>query len=190
MAWAAYDASVARNTPIPPPTQPLTDEHVVLRRRQEDDLDAMVAASHDPETLRWLDDPPMDDEIRRTTLSRADEAWRSGRAAPMTIADAATGRAVGTINLTFREEQVASLAYSVFPAYRGQGIAPRAVQLMSEWALGELGVTQLLLEADADNAASIRVAEKCGFQATGKTPVTDADGTVRHRLVFSLTPLM
>ena len=35
--------------------------------------------------------------------------------------------------------------------------------MVSGWALGELGLSELILEADEGNAASIRVAEKCGF---------------------------
>ena len=84
---------MVRSTPIAPPATPLTDGSVVLRPRREDDLDAIAAASRDPETLRWLDDPPMDAEARRTGMSRVEEAWRSGRAAPLTIADAATDQA-------------------------------------------------------------------------------------------------
>jgi RimJ/RimL family protein N-acetyltransferase len=176
---------MVRSTPIAPPATPLTDGSVVVRLRREDDLDAIAAASGDPEILRWLDDPPMDAEARRTGMSRVEEAWRSGRAAPLTIADAATDQAVGVINLQFRTEDVAAVAYSVFPACRGQGIAPRAVLLVVDWALRDLGVTQLILETDEVNRASIRVAEKCGFHAIDTRSEPRSDGVVRTTIVFS-----
>ncbi|MEU4220605.1 GNAT family N-acetyltransferase [Actinoplanes sp. NPDC026623] len=50
----------------------------------------------------------------------------------------------------------ATVAYSVFPAHHGRGIAPWAVLLVADWALRDLGVAQLILEADEANAASIR----------------------------------
>jgi RimJ/RimL family protein N-acetyltransferase len=173
------------STPIVPPATPLTDGSVVVRPRREDDLDAIAAASGDPETLRWLDDPPMDAEARRTGMSRVEEAWGSGRAAPLTIADAATDRAVGVINLQFRAEDVAAVAYSVFPACRGHGIAPRAVLLVGDWAFRDLGVTQLILETDEVNEASIRVAEKCGFHPIDTKLEPRSDGVARTTIVFS-----
>lgn len=176
---------MARSTPIVPPATPLTDGSVVVRPRREDDLDAIAAASRDPETLRWLDDPPMDAEARRTAMSRVEQAWRSGRAAPLTIAEAATDRAVGIINLQFRAEDVASLAYSVFPTCRGRGIASRAVLLVVDWALRDLGLTQLVLEADEANRASVRVAEKCGFHPIDTKSEPRSDGLVRTTIVFS-----
>ncbi len=158
---------MGRSKPIEPPSGPLTDGVVILRPRRESDLDAIMAASRDPESLRWLTDPPMNDETRRTSLARVAEAWETGTAAPLMIAAAESDEPVGIVNLQFRDDEVAAIAYSVFPAHRGQGIAPRAVELVSGWGLDELGLTQLILEADEGNAASLRVAEKCGFARIG-----------------------
>jgi RimJ/RimL family protein N-acetyltransferase len=174
---------MGRTKPIEPPSAPLTDEVIAVRRRRESDLEAISAASHDPESLRWLTDPPMDESTRRTSMARVADAWQTGQAAPMVIAAADTDEPVGIVNLQFRDDEIATIAYSVFPANRGQGIAPRAVQVVSGWALGELGLTQLILEADQNNAASIRVAEKCGFTLTGTR--LDEDGTTA--VIFTRT---
>lgn len=145
-------------------SEPLADGVVAVRFRRESDLLAIGAASHDPETRRWLDDTPMDEAARSTSMFRVEEAWRTGQAAPLVIADATTEEPTGIINLQFRNDDEATIAYSVFPAHRGRGIAPRAVQLVVKWALSELGLSQILLEAAAENTASVRVAEKCQFQ--------------------------
>jgi RimJ/RimL family protein N-acetyltransferase len=179
---------MVRSTPIEPPARRLTDGTVSLRLRRVSDLDAIAAASHDPETRRWLDDEPMDGEARRTSLARAEEAWRSGRGAPLVVADAVTDEPVGIINLQFRSDDVATVAYSVFPENRGQGIAPRAVRLLARWALSDLRVKRLILEAGEGNTASIRVAEKCHFQYVGTRTETLEDG--RHEtVVFALEGL-
>ena len=94
----------------------------------------IAAASHDPETQRWLEDEPMTPEREAGSLARAEEQWRSGTGAPFVIADAADDRPLGLLNLQLAE--VATLAVSVFPAARGRGIAPRAFA-----ARGELGTT-------------------------------------------------
>lgn len=168
---------MGRSTPVEPPPAPLTDGTVTVRPRREADMEAIAAASRDAETRRWLEDGPMDAEARRTGVARGEAAWRSGRAAPSVIADAATDEPVGMVNLQFRSDDVASVAYSVFPAHRGRGIAPRAVRLVTTWAFRDLALTRLLLEADEANAASLRVAEKCGFRRLGTRTSPSPDGT-------------
>ena len=176
---------MGRSGPIEPPDGPLADGVVAVRLRRAADVAAVAAAGHDPLTRRWLDDEPMDDEARRTSVRRTEEAWRSGRAAPMVIADGASDEPVGIVNLQFKEDGSATVVYSVFPAYRGRGIAPRAVLLLTGWALGALGLDRVLLEADAENTASIRVAEKCGFERTGSRTEPRPDGAARTTVVFA-----
>lgn len=170
---------------IEPPAVPLTDGTVALRLRRETDLDAIVAASHDPQTRRWLDDEPMDAQARQQSLTRAEEAWRTGKGTPLVIADAVTDEPLGLINLQFRSDAVATVAYGVFPECRGRGVAPRAVRLLAEWARSGLGVARVILEADEGNAASIRVAEKSGFQRIGTRSEPAADGGQRTVVVFA-----
>ncbi|MFF2045283.1 GNAT family N-acetyltransferase [Kitasatospora sp. NPDC058170] len=176
---------MVRSTPIRPPSAPLSDGVVVLRLRRVSDLGAIAAASHDPETRRWLDDTPMDEEARSTSMARVEEAWRSGRAAPLVIADAVTDEPVGIVNLQFRDDDVATVAYSVFPAGRGHGIAPRAVRLLAEWALRDLGLTRLLLEANEANTASLRVAEKCRFERIGSRTPPGTGGGHDTTIIFA-----
>ena len=46
---------------------------------------------------------------------------------------------------------------------------------MVEWALAQRGVERIVAGCDPDNAASIRVLEKLGFERAG----TDAEGQLR-----------
>ncbi|SEG89667.1 Protein N-acetyltransferase, RimJ/RimL family [Actinacidiphila yanglinensis] len=180
---------MGRTTPIQPPPAPLTDGAVTVRLRRASDMDAIAAASHDPQTRRWLEDGPMDTRAKLTGVARAEEAWRSGRAAPLVVADAATDEPVGVVNLQFRAEDVAALAYSVFPAHRGRGIAARAVRLVTAWAFRDLALSRLLLEADEANSASLRVAEKSGFHRLGTRTNPAPDGAApRSTALFARTP--
>lgn len=83
---------------------------------------------------------------------------------PFMIADAETDEPIGLVNLELRDEKVATIAYTVFPTHRCRGIAPRAVRLLTDWAFQHLTLLRILLEADQENAASVRVAEKCRFE--------------------------
>jgi RimJ/RimL family protein N-acetyltransferase len=59
------------------------------------------------------------------------------------------------------------LGYVVAPAARGRGVASRAVGLLTEWGLGELGLHRVELRIDPANAASSRVAERNGYRLEG-----------------------
>jgi RimJ/RimL family protein N-acetyltransferase len=183
--WVSLDA--VRSTAIRPPAVPLTDGTVSLRYRQASDLDAICAASHDPETRRWLVDPPMDAEARAASMARVAEAFRTGHSAPFVIADSATDQPIGLINVQFRDDHVATIAYSAFSGHRGQGVAPRAVRLAVDWAFSDLGVSEILLEIDPENLASVRVAQKCGLKPAGRVDThAQSEPGSGQKLVFAI----
>ena len=62
---------------------------------------------------------------------------------------------------------VAEIGYGILEEYQGQGYATEAVEAALRWAFQNPNVTAIEAETDADNAASKRVLEKCGFIANG-----------------------
>lgn len=173
-----------------PPEQPPTDGEIVLRLRRADDVPAIAEASHDPETMRWLDDEPLTAERQHDAVERALEQWRTGRGAPFVIADAGDDRPLGLLNVQFEDdEEVAGLAVSVFPQARGRGVASRALRLAAEWALRELDLRRAYAEAAVDNVASIRAIEKAGFRREGVLRAhCKTHGRSHDCVVFSLVP--
>ena len=59
------------------------------------------------------------------------------------------------------------VGYSVLPQFEGRGYATELVTALTAWALAQPDVLRVVAEADAENAASRRVLEKCGFGAAG-----------------------
>ena len=173
---------------LAPPDPPLTDGEIVLRPRSEEDVPAIAEASHDPETQRRLNDGPLTEEAQRESVARAEQQWLAGTGAPFVIADARDDRPLGLLNLQFGDdEDVASLAVSVFPGARGRGIATRALRLGALWGLRELGLARVAAEAAVDNDASIRAIEKAGFQREGTLRAHCKTHGERHDCVmFSL----
>jgi RimJ/RimL family protein N-acetyltransferase len=156
--------------------------------REEKDVGAITEASRDPETQLRLNDPPRSPESPRESVARAAEQWSRGTGAPFVIADAADDRALGLLNLQFGDdEEVASLAVSVFPEARGRGVAAKALRLGARWGLRELGLARVAAEAAVDNHASIRAIEKAGFQREGTLRAHCKTHGKRHDCVmFSL----
>ena len=157
--------------------------------RRETDVGAIAIASHDRETRRRLDDEPLTPDRQRESVSRAEEQWRTGVAAPFVIADAADDEPLGLVNLRFADDEVAGLAVSVFPSARGRGIAARALRLAAVWGLREVGLRRVFAEAAVDNEASIRAIERAGFQREGILRAHCKTHGQRHDCVmFSLIP--
>jgi RimJ/RimL family protein N-acetyltransferase len=175
--------------PLVPP-EPLSDGVIVLRLREERDAPAIADASSDPETKRWLDDEPLTGLRPRELVSRAEEQWRTGRGAPFVVADAASDRALGLLNVQFGEdEEVAGLAVSVFPEARGRGVASRALRIAAKWATLELGVRRVYAEAASENIASIRAIEKAGFHREGVLRAhCKTHGRTHDCVMFSVLP--
>ena len=68
-------------------------------------------------------------------------------------------------------------------------MATRAVRLLARWAFADLGIARLSLTCGPGNAASQRVAERCGFVREGVLRSHMAfKGGRRDTVVFWLLP--
>ncbi len=98
-------------------------------------------------------------------------------------------RVLGSIALSSVERlhARAMVSYWVLPGARGRGVARDAVQLISEWALGELGLKRLEMFVEPENVASQRVAERCRFVREGLLRSRwVANGRRRDSVVYAL----
>lgn len=81
----------------------------------------------------------------------------------------ADGPAVGQIGLwpDHQADGRASLGYWVVESARGRGAATAALEAVARWGLALPGVDRLELYVEPWNSASIRAAERAGFQREG-----------------------
>ena len=75
-------------------------------------------------------------------------------------------RIVGCVSLYEKSELIASLGAEIFAGERGRGAAFEALSLLMRYA-SEAGYRIILDQVRKDNAASIRLHEKLGFQSDG-----------------------
>ncbi|MFG2433574.1 GNAT family N-acetyltransferase [Streptomyces sp. NPDC048508] len=82
---------------------------------------------------------------------------------------AADGRPVGQVGLWLKDlaQGRASMGYWVARSARGRGAAAAAVDAVSHWALRTLRIPRLELWIEPENTASVRTAERAGFQREG-----------------------
>lgn len=154
------------STPPFPQRLELTGEGLVLRDWTEDDLDAMPELFDHPDIAYWTPIvSPFDAEAARTRLVKARQLRADGTAVLLAIT-LDGGAPLGEVMLR-RAPEGTELGYAVGPAHRGQGLAGRAVRVMAAYAFEELGVDRVILELEAENAASVAVATANGFRLLG-----------------------
>jgi RimJ/RimL family protein N-acetyltransferase len=152
------------------PDPPLTDPHVVLRPFHMADVEVLVASSNDPLVQLYTRVPtPYSADDARDFVTGAPARRLFDEALDLAVASPEDDRLLGAIGLIVdrHDDERAEIGYWVSPGDRGRGIARRALMLLSRWALAEGRFVRLDLQAAVANAASIRVAESCGFVREG-----------------------
>lgn len=157
-----------------------------LRPWQPEDRRALVAAHRDPLLRRRLTTSLTDDADARQWLDVQASGWESAtRFSFAVVTDDDTP--LGHVVVKVRDDGAAEVGYWTAAQARGRGIAARALETASRWALGTQQIVPLrrleLLHAE-DNPASCRVAEKCGYVLDELLPPAPPDFPVNgHRHV-------
>lgn len=150
-----------------------------LRPLAERDVDGIVTACADPDSVRWTSVP---DPYQRTHAEYfvheyAPTRWAGGTAALFAIT-ADDDRYVGVIELRLSaaDPLVGDLGFLVTPHARGRGFCPAGLVAVCRWGFTALDLTRIEWRANVGNTASRRAAEKAGFVLEGT-----ARRAVNHR---------
>jgi RimJ/RimL family protein N-acetyltransferase len=148
--------------------RPIETERLLLRRSRPEDAATISAYRSDPNVNRqqgW----------DRTDLEGvlADIVEMSGRSpgepggwVQFTVEERGGGRIVGDVGLSVADGEpgVIKVGYTIDPAFQGLGYATEAIRALVEYAFETLGAELVRAHASAENAPSIRVAEKVGMR--------------------------
>ncbi|OIJ86619.1 GNAT family N-acetyltransferase [Streptomyces colonosanans] len=134
---------------------------IVLREVHDGDLPVFFRQMNDPVALRMAAFTPEDPADR----ARFDAHWERIRAASDITARTvlADGAVVGNAAV-YGEPGEREVTYWIDRACWGRGIATTALRILLE----QVPERPLYARAAADNAASRRVLEKCGFEETAR----------------------
>jgi [ribosomal protein S5]-alanine N-acetyltransferase len=155
----------------------ITGDGLSLRAWIDRDEPALVQAYSDTEIQRWHARSMTGDEAAAWIVSRA-ERWGQERGADWAVVR--DGLIVGRVGLRTMDlrEGVGEVAYWVMPLHRGSGIAVRALEALTEWALGTVGLHRLELRHAAANTPSCRIATRVSYclEGTALSSTLHADG--------------
>ncbi|MCX4749907.1 GNAT family N-acetyltransferase [Kitasatospora sp. NBC_01287] len=157
---------------------------LLLRPWVEQDAEALLAVADDPELRARLANPPPRDHAEAQGWLLAQLAgWQAGDRFGFAVLLA--DRLAGHIALKHPDptSQAAEVGYWTAAAARGQGVAPRALELLTGWAFEGRGLRRLELFHAVDNSASCRVAVKAGFGLADELPPSPKWPRPGHRHV-------
>jgi aminoglycoside 6'-N-acetyltransferase len=158
---------------------PLLTERLELRRSVPEDAATISAYRSDPDVHRYqgwdrTDTVGVRAEIEEmaSRVPGAPGGW-----VQLSVLERASGRLVGDVGLSRvpGEPGVIKLGYTIAPAFQGRGYATEAVGKLVDYAFGALGAEVVRAHASAENAASIRVAEKVGMRLVERIEHRESD---------------
>jgi RimJ/RimL family protein N-acetyltransferase len=143
----------------------LSDGVVTLRPFRLDDAAAVAAACSDPDIPRFTHVPDNYTESdAREFIAGTLRPEREERS--FAIVDSGD-MLLGAIGFRIPHPGTGEIGYWLAAGARGRGAATRAVRLVCEWAFRELGLMRMQLLTHPENAASQKLAERCGFHREG-----------------------
>lgn len=144
----------------------LHGERLTLRPWRHSDADAVHRVMQDPNMHVFLNlpDPYTREDALNFVAGPGDEGRGDGTGIGCAVAEAATGRLVGSAALRLpRGPRVAAeIGYWTDPRAQGNGYAAEASRVLAGWAFGH-GVTRVEILCAATNVASVRTALRAGF---------------------------
>lgn len=150
----------------------LQTSHVRVEPIGPDRALALLSGVSEPE-LEWeqgFPPAPLLESLRKTT-DEPDGPVRFGPFFAYVIVRRRDERAVGDVGFHGPPgpDGDVEVGYALVPAARGAGLASASVVLMARWAFTQPGVGSVSARVEPDNAASVRLLERLGFELDGQS---------------------
>ena len=139
-----------------------------VRAADEPDL---LAVFSDADHLRFWSHGPLADLDDARRYRESIEAGTADRAFfQWAITEPPADRLVGTVTLADwdRDNRRVEIGFILRPDRAGRGLASDAVRTALGFGIGEMGLHRVEADVDPDNAASVRLLERLGFEYEGR----------------------
>jgi RimJ/RimL family protein N-acetyltransferase len=148
--------------------RPIETERLLLRRSRPEDAATISAYRSDPNVNRqqgW-DRTDLEGVLTDIVEMSGRSPGEPGGWVQFTVEERGGGRIVGDVGLSVADGEpgVIKVGYTIDPAFQGLGYATEAIRALVEYAFETLGAELVRAHASAENAPSIRVAEKVGMR--------------------------
>jgi RimJ/RimL family protein N-acetyltransferase len=141
-----------------------------LRAHRLDDFEASFAMWSDPAVTRFIGGKPSTEQQAWMRLMSYAGHWALLGFGYWALEEKATGLFAGEVGFANFKRDIApsmrdvpELGWALATRFHGQGYGTEAVRAVVDWGDARFGATRTVCLIDPDNLASIRVAQKCGY---------------------------
>ena len=155
--------------PMPRPSGPYRTERLLLRHFTPHDLEPFMAMHSDPEIVRYVPYPPLtrdEAEERLRTIASMTAIDDEAQNLRFAVVLPETDELIGDVSMwsSPSDRLQAEIGYVFNPRFHGRGYATEAATELLRIGFEEAGLHRITANADARNAASIRVMERVGMR--------------------------
>lgn len=166
----------------------LSTERLTLTAHAPDDFEDCASMWADPEVVRHIGGRPSSAQETWGRMLRYAGMWALLGHGYWVVRERGSGRFVGEVGLAdFRREteppvpRVPEAGWALASWAHGRGFATEAVRAALAWSDAHVAAPRTVCFITPDNAASVRVAEKCGYRGLGTTVCMGAETLVFAR---------
>jgi RimJ/RimL family protein N-acetyltransferase len=159
-----------------PPIPTITTPRLVLRGHQVADYEAFCTLWADPDVIRYIGGTPSSAEATWQRLMHRAGMWHYMGFGFLAIEERESGRFIGEAGFhEVRRDMTPSLigtletGWVLLPEFHGKGYAREAVSAMLAWAQIHHPTLDMTAIISPENAASLKLAERLGFQEEART---------------------
>ncbi|MCB2112513.1 MAG: GNAT family N-acetyltransferase [Parvularculaceae bacterium] len=169
-------------------TPRIETDRLILRGRTVSDFPAYAAMWAAPEVARYTTVNPLAEEDAWVKFARMEGLWALTGYGFWIVEEKTSGAVIGEIgvadfrrNITPTLEGKPEFGWVLAPGAHGKGYAREALVAALEWGEAKFPNTVFSCIIDAENAASIRLAEAFGFKRIATAPYKGAEIVIFHR---------
>jgi RimJ/RimL family protein N-acetyltransferase len=165
----------------------LETERLLLRRHTVRDLPSCTALWSDPLVTRYITGRTFTREETWARLLRYIGHWEALGYGFWAVEEKATGEFAGELGFAdFKREMDPPITspeagWAFLPRVHGRGYATEALRAALEWGATHFAASRTVCLIHPENAASFRVAERCGFRETHRAMYKDHPTVVLAR---------
>jgi RimJ/RimL family protein N-acetyltransferase len=151
-------------------------ERLILRGHALEDFPAYAAMWADPDVTRFIGGTPLSEEEAWGKFLRAFGQWSVMGFGFWSVSEKSTGTRIGEVGFVEGRRNIVpsllgvpELGWAFVPGAHGKGYATEAARAALGWGETHFGRVRMACIIAPDNAASLRVAAKLGFNEALRT---------------------